>query len=152
MRNGNAVQNSALRPRACSRDQCANNPIRPERKNKSIAADTDCPTAMPAAFRADASNQGSARFIDLPRVSGNSDGSRCELSHDIAGSAAGVRAVSPGQLVGHYRIASILGSGGMGEVYRATDTRLGRTVALKVLAAREASEPDRLRRLEGEAR
>ncbi|MEX1245659.1 MAG: serine/threonine-protein kinase [Thermoanaerobaculia bacterium] len=63
-----------------------------------------------------------------------------------------MRAISPGQLVGHYRIASILGAGGMGEVYRATDTRLGRTVAIKVLPAREASEPDRLRRLEDEAR
>jgi eukaryotic-like serine/threonine-protein kinase len=40
----------------------------------------------------------------------------------------------------------------MGEVYRATDTRLGRTVALKVLPARQASQPECLRRLEGEAR
>ena len=58
----------------------------------------------------------------------------------------------PGQLVGHYRIASLLGAGGMGEVYRATDTRLGRAVAIKVLRARGSSEPERLRRLEEEAR
>ena len=52
----------------------------------------------------------------------------------------------------HYRITAAIGAGGMGEVYRATDTRLGREVALKVLPAAMASDPDRLARFEQEAR
>lgn len=52
----------------------------------------------------------------------------------------------------HYRIVSKLGAGGMGEVYRALDTRLDRVVAVKVLPAEFAKDPDRLRRFEQEAR
>ncbi|MEW6128954.1 MAG: protein kinase [Acidobacteriota bacterium] len=52
----------------------------------------------------------------------------------------------------HYRIMSRLGSGGMGEVYLAEDTRLGRKVALKVLPSHFTHEADRLRRFEQEAR
>lgn len=57
-----------------------------------------------------------------------------------------------GQQLGHYRILGLLGAGGMGEVYRARDTRLDRAVALKVLPASLAGDPDRLRRFEFEAR
>lgn len=51
-----------------------------------------------------------------------------------------------------YRIIAPIGKGGMGEVYRARDTRLDRDVALKILPASFATDPDRLRRLEQEAR
>jgi serine/threonine protein kinase/Tol biopolymer transport system component len=57
-----------------------------------------------------------------------------------------------GQRLGPFEIEALLGSGGMGEVYRARDLRLGRTVALKVLAPEAAADPDRRRRLELEAR
>jgi eukaryotic-like serine/threonine-protein kinase len=54
--------------------------------------------------------------------------------------------------LGPYKIVSLIGSGGMGEVYRARDTRLLRDVALKVLPASFTTDPDRLRRFEQEAR
>ena len=57
-----------------------------------------------------------------------------------------------GTRLGPYEILALLGAGGMGEVYRARDTRLGRDVAIKVLPAEFASDPDRLRRFEQEAR
>jgi serine/threonine protein kinase/tetratricopeptide (TPR) repeat protein len=52
----------------------------------------------------------------------------------------------------HYRITAAIGAGGMGEVYRATDTKLGRDVALKVLPADMASDPERLARFQREAK
>ncbi|MEO5894146.1 MAG: protein kinase [Vicinamibacterales bacterium] len=57
-----------------------------------------------------------------------------------------------GTQLGHYRIERLLGSGGMGEVYLAHDSKLGRQVALKVLSAQLASDPDRRERFEREAR
>src|SRR5262245_15814392 len=57
-----------------------------------------------------------------------------------------------GRQLGHYQILSLLGAGGMGEVYRARDTRLSREVALKVLPTAFANDTDRLRRFEQEAR
>jgi len=54
--------------------------------------------------------------------------------------------------LGPYEIISLIGAGGMGEVYRARDQRLGRDVAIKILPASFAADPDRLRRFEQEAR
>ncbi|MEK6323860.1 MAG: protein kinase [Acidobacteriota bacterium] len=56
------------------------------------------------------------------------------------------------RIISHYRIVSKLGAGGMGEVYRARDSRLDREVAIKLLPADFASDEDRLRRFEREAR
>lgn len=63
--------------------------------------------------------------------------------------------VSPvmiGQLVGHYRVLEKIGAGGMGEVFRARDERLGREVALKLIRPASSDNPDHLRRFEQEAR
>src|SRR5258706_7140022 len=60
--------------------------------------------------------------------------------------------LAPGTILGQYEILAPLGAGGMGEVYRARDTRLNRDVAVKVLPASLAADPDRLRRFELEAR
>jgi eukaryotic-like serine/threonine-protein kinase len=61
-------------------------------------------------------------------------------------------ALSPGTKLGPYEIQSALGAGGMGEVYRARDTRLGRDVAVKILPESFAGDSERLRRFEQEAR
>ena len=60
--------------------------------------------------------------------------------------------LQPGTRLGSYEITSLLGSGGMGQVYRAKDHKLGRDVAIKVLREELASDPERLRRFEQEAR
>jgi len=59
---------------------------------------------------------------------------------------------APGAKVGHYEIAAPLGAGGMGEVYRARDTKLGRDVALKVLPDAFARETQRMARFDREAK
>src|SRR5436190_13929285 len=57
-----------------------------------------------------------------------------------------------GSRLGPYEIVSLLGAGGMGEVYRARDTKLGRDVAIKILPPAFAGDPERLARFEREAR
>ncbi len=59
--------------------------------------------------------------------------------------------LSSGDRLGHYEIIAPLGAGGMGEVYRAKDARLRREVAIKVLSASVAGDPDRLLRFQREA-
>ena len=80
-------------------------------------------------------------------------------SYEVAGSFMESPAVAhleqkltPGQRVKHYQIVNLIGEGGMGEVYLATDTILGRRVALKVLPAFVSKDPERLRRFTQEAR
>jgi serine/threonine protein kinase len=59
--------------------------------------------------------------------------------------------LAPGTRIGEYEIESALGAGGMGAVYRARDTRLGRKVAIKVLPAGWTRDPDRVARFAREA-
>jgi tetratricopeptide (TPR) repeat protein len=61
-------------------------------------------------------------------------------------------ALGPGSRLGPYEILSSAGAGGMGQVFRARDTRLGRDVAVKILTAAHAGDPDSVRRFEKEAR
>src|ERR1700726_2542040 len=60
--------------------------------------------------------------------------------------------LSPGVRLGPYEILDAIGAGGMGEVYRAKDTRLDRTVAIKILPAHLSSDPVRKQRFEREAK
>jgi eukaryotic-like serine/threonine-protein kinase len=60
--------------------------------------------------------------------------------------------IAPGTRLGSYEIGALIGSGGMGEVYRARDLKLGREVAIKVLSPEAAAGPDALARFEQEAR
>src|SRR4029450_515983 len=59
--------------------------------------------------------------------------------------------IGPGARLGPYEIVSVLGTGGMGQVWRARDPKLGRDVAIKVLPASLAGDPERLARFEREA-
>ena len=60
--------------------------------------------------------------------------------------------LSPGKRLGPYEIVAPIGAGGMGEVYRARDPRIGRDVAIKVLPAEFAADRERLLRFQQEAR
>ncbi len=60
--------------------------------------------------------------------------------------------LSAGTRLGHYDVTALLGEGGMGQVWQATDTQLNRQVALKILPDAFAADPDRLARFTREAR
>ena len=60
--------------------------------------------------------------------------------------------LAPGRSLSHYRLVEQIGEGGMGVVWRATDTTLGRDVAIKVLPEAVANDPERMARFEREAR
>jgi serine/threonine protein kinase/Tol biopolymer transport system component len=79
-------------------------------------------------------------FMDAPAVA--------QAADDLATE----QKLTPGQRLKHYQIVNLIGEGGMGEVYLATDTILGRRVALKVLPAFVSKDPERLRRFTQEAR
>jgi Tol biopolymer transport system component/serine/threonine protein kinase len=87
-------------------------------------------------------HQEQTKFFEAPALVRAAQG---QQTQDHAHSRAG-------QQMGSYKILSLLGSGGMGEVYLARDSRLDRTVALKILPAQVASDQDRMRRFIREAR
>ncbi len=74
------------------------------------------------------------------------------LEEPVAEAATQKHAVLRGTRLGPYEVLELIGAGGMGDVYRARDTRLGREVAIKVLPAAVAGDADQLRRFEREAR
>src|SRR5215471_12657728 len=98
----------------------------------------------------------------LDRVCASDSSLLCEVERLIAAgdeacsgflqSSALRVALLPGTRLGDYEVKALLGSGGMGEVYRARDTRLQRDVAIKLLPSFYTSDSDRLRRFEQEAR
>jgi serine/threonine protein kinase len=90
----------------------------------------------------------SASFIEKPAFSG-------EVTASSVGPVTAVAAPRPdlkGVAFGHYRILEEIGVGGMGQVFRALDTRLHRTVAIKLLPSTHVADPDRKRRFLQEAR
>ena len=100
------------------------------------------------------------RFLFLARVSRRAGPRRDPRRAERLRGAARPR-VGPGKdpvsesrpfTLAHYRVTAAIGAGGMGEVYRATDTTLGREVAIKVLPAEVAQDPERLARFEREAK
>jgi TolB-like protein/Tfp pilus assembly protein PilF len=74
------------------------------------------------------------------------------LPHAMSALAGAARALRRGDRLGPYEVVDALGAGGMGEVYRARDTRLNRTVAIKVLPPQVAHDPQARQRFEREAR
>ena len=83
-------------------------------------------------------------------VEGVLDGHALDVAAEMVSQPTGASLV--GRRLGVYHVLAPLGAGGMGEVYRARDTRLGRNVALKVLPRQFTDDPDRLARFEREAR
>ena len=100
-----------------------------------------------------AGDEGLRREIDsLLRYQSKADGFMAEPALAVAAQRLGSAGdVLIGRQLGAFRVHSLLGAGGMGEVYRARDTTLGRDVALKVLPALFTADPDRLARFEREA-
>jgi Tol biopolymer transport system component/serine/threonine protein kinase len=97
-----------------------------------------------------------ATFIEAPALELAArglaaDGSRA-ASSSAASPAASPAGATVGRVLGPYRVLSLIGAGGMGEVYLARDTRLGRQVALKILPAVFTRDPQRVSRFEREAR
>ena len=108
-----------------------------------------------AAFIADACQGDDALRQEVESLLANATPAEGFLEHPAGeGSAAlaGLSGLSAGQRLGPYHILDKLGVGGMGEVYRARDTQLGREVAIKILPVIFAMDPERLARFEREAR
>ena len=80
-----------------------------------------------------------ARFLEIPAA-------------EIVANAHKPDPEMVGRQLGPYKIAALLGTGGMGEVYRARDTKLGRDVAIKILPVNFTADPERLARFAREAR
>ncbi len=108
------------------------------------------PPEARAAFLAEACGDDQAlrrEVMDL--VAHSVDDSFLEQPAVVAGDVDPVR---PGQMIGRYAVVEFIGAGGMGAVYRARDSHLGRDVAIKVLREDVATAPDRMRRFEQEAK
>ena len=82
----------------------------------------------------------------------SSEEARSSFLENSPWQVAQTTALVPGTRLGSYEVRSLLGTGGMGEVYRARDSRLGRDVALKLLPPEMATDPNRLKRFQREAR
>ncbi len=115
------------------------------------------PPSQRASFLADACRDDDALRRDVESLLNEPDsddgflsGPAFAMAGQMTPDQAGT--VMPGRSMGVYQLETLLGAGGMGEVYRARDTKLGRDVAIKILPRAFTSSPDRLARFEREAR
>lgn len=92
-----------------------------------------------------AHHKNARKFIETPALE-SPDAGKSDISEQAP------VALQAGMRLGDYEIQKLLGSGGVGEVYRARDTRLGRDVAIKVLPSYLSGDVDRLRRFEQKAK
>ena len=116
----------------------------------------ECPVAERAGFLAEACGDDAALRREVESLLAQAGAASSFLETPVLAAAAQLvgtaGALAVGQQIGPYTILSVLGSGGMGEVYRARDATLGREVAVKVLSSLFANDPERLARFEREAR
>jgi Tol biopolymer transport system component len=131
-------------------------PARRRRVEEVCDTALDRPTGERAAFVAAACGDDHALRQEVEALLAHARTAEGFLAAPMGAVAArvlgGATGASVGRQISSYRILAHLGTGGMGEVYRARDTKLGRDVAIKVLPAAFTSDTDRLARFEREAR
>src|SRR5271169_2058757 len=106
--------------------QCSNDPVLRQEVDKLLAVEGELPSS----------------FLASPALT--------QIGANLGSSTNGM--LVAGTKLGPYEVVALIGAGGMGEVYRARDTRLDRTVAVKVIPAHLSSDPERRLRFEREAR
>jgi serine/threonine protein kinase len=107
-----------------------------------------------AAFLEQACGADAALRLEVESLLASNDAANSFMAESALEVAAGFlgESIPEGKMFGPYQIVSVLGAGGMGEVHRARDSRLGRTVAIKILPAYLSGDPELKRRFEREAR
>lgn len=131
-------------------------PERWEKVGEIFSSASEMDTAEREAYLLQACGEDSTLLSEVRSLLDAGKGAGRFISEPVAGNfvtdfADHIKSLAPGNSIGHYKIEKAIGSGGMGEVYLATDTVLGRRVALKTLPPSFASDPSFLRRFRNEA-
>src|SRR6187200_950378 len=115
------------------------------------AGDDELRREVEALLAADAAGAGAGLSARLPRAPESLAGRVQQASADLPSGGASSPGLMVGTRLGNYHVVAPLGAGGMGEVYRAHDSKLNRDVALKTLPAIFSFDPERLARFTREA-